>query len=365
MAPRLGAILRLPGKGKPGDRAATHRHWSVRVPRSFLSWLILIAALYVVAWICGYALYLNDRAPVAVRVEASEFKAPARLTLDGGGSEPARWLMRLAQARAVLVAGAAPIARVRLPIASSNCKALAEQLAAACAGHALHRVRTPLVIDRSADQDVSVDPVRARRIVVTLPAGAPRPGEPAQQAAVHTEGSLGPVVCVDASSSGPLSLMSGGLSAQRRVADEPIACQNGLELDVRSAASPESARTDLLFEHLRGASFKTSARAAELTGAADGTVQITDTRTRISLSPDQVLRFDGTSGLSVDALIPGTVTIRSTSVTSARVDGEEIVPTNFDRHRSLIVTAFFGGIGLLWGIVQLANFLHQRTRAEA
>jgi hypothetical protein len=28
----------------------------------------------------------------------------------------------------------------------------------------------------------------------------------------------------------------------------------------------------------------------------------------------------------------------------------------------MFVTAFFGGIGLLWALVQAANFMHERTR---
>jgi hypothetical protein len=99
---------------------------------------------------------------------------------------------------------------------------------------------------------------------------------------------------------------------------------------------------------------------------ANGSLEVLEPHDNIPLSGDEVVDIRGSPNLRADVQIAGKneVIVKSKSVESARIDGQEIVPTNLEENKSLVFSVLLGGLGLLWATLQLANFAHQRTKGE-
>jgi hypothetical protein len=334
------------------------------IPRGFLFWLILIAAVYALCWALVFVFYLQRRSAVFVHLEAGGFAGGAVLTVDGGSAASARWTLDGALVRGFIVTGIGARAIVRLPVAPSACKRVAGRLGDTCHGGTVETA-APLTAALSRFESLDATGSHARRIVVTLPSGQSRSGG-VQDLVVNTEGSPGPSACLSSIEAGSL-LVDGLLQLPLRGVLVSPRCEDGLRLRVRSGRPGKGA--GLVFPVSKSLTLKAIAPAAAIAGATRGTLTLRKPREVRSLADGRRvdLRGVGTLTLGVRAGFAGrptSVTVDPAQVTSARLDGEELVPTNFDRHRSIVVTAFFGGMGLLWVLVQFAKFFQQQVRGE-
>jgi len=333
-------------------------------PRGFLSWLILIAGAYALCWALVFVFYLHKRSAVSVHLEAAGFASGAVLTVDGGSPGSARWTLDGALVRGFTVTGIDARAIVRLPVAPRTCKRVASRLGATCHGGTVETA-TPLTATLSRFENLDAAGSHARRIVVTLPSGRSHGGS-VKELAVNTEGSPGPSTCLSSTEAGTLTI-GGLLHLQLRGLLVSPRCEDGLRLRVRSGSPGKGA--GLVLPVSKSLTLKAVAPAAAIAGATRGTLTVTKPRQLRSLADGRSVDLRGARTLTLAiragfAGQPTSLTVDPTLVTSARVDGEELVPTNFDRHRSIVVTAFFGGMGLLWVLVQFAKFFQQQVGGE-
>jgi hypothetical protein len=356
---------KLPFRALPlGFRSRRRLQTIARKPRGFLFWLVVTAAVYLLCWALVFVLYLGKRSPVSVHLEATGFGSGAAITAGGGSTGSARWTLAGALVRGFTVAGIDARAFVRLPVPPRECKNVARGLGGSCRGRTVETI-SPLTASLSKFESLDAAGSHARRIVVTLPSGQSANGS-VQQLAINTQGSRGPTACLSSTEAGTLTI-GGGLQLPLGGLLDSTPCDDGLRLRVRSGRPGQGA--GLVLPATKSLTLTAIAPTAELAGATKGTLTITEPRDLRPLSDggDVDLRGAGTLRVGIRAGFAGrptSVTIEPTHVTSARLDGEELVPTNLDRHRSIVITAFFGGLGLLWVLVQFAKFLQQQVGGE-
>jgi hypothetical protein len=361
VAPRPGAI---PSVSRPRRREGSGPRATAWKPRGLLFWLVLTATVYLLCWALVFVLYLGKRSAVSVHLEAAGFGSEAALTAGSGSAGSARWTLAGALVRGFTVTGIDARAIVRLPVAPRECASVARGLGGACRRRTVETI-TPLTTTLSRFESLDAAGSQARRVVVTLPSGRSANGN-AEELAVNTQGSRGPTACLSSTKAGTLTiggvvhLPLGGL-----LVSPP--CEDGLQLRVRSGRPGEGA--SLLFPVSKSFTLTAIAQTAEIVGATKGMLTVTKPRELRPLSDGGTVDLRGTGTLTVGVRAgfagrPTSVTVDPAYVTSARLDGEELVPTNFDRHRSIVVTAFFGGMGLLWVLVQFAKFFQQQAGGE-
>jgi len=335
-----------------------------RKPRGLVFWLVATAAIYLLCWSVVFVLYLGKRSAVSLHLEAAGFGSGAAVTAGGGSGGAARWTLSGALVRGFTVTGIDARAIVRLPVAPRECRRVARGLGGTCRSRTVETI-APLTATLSRFESLDAAGSHARRVVVTLPSGRSASGS-VEELAVNTEGSPGPTACLSSTEAGTLTiggvlrLPLGGL-----LVSPP--CEDGLRLRVHSGRPGQGA--GLVFPASKSFTLTAIAPTAEIAGATKGMLTVTKPRELRPLSDGGIVDLRGTGMLTVGVRAgfadrPTSVTVDPAHVTSARLDGEELVPTNFDRHRSIVVTAFFGGIGLLWVLVQFAKFFQQQVGGE-
>jgi len=333
-------------------------------PRGLLFWLLVTAAIYLLCWSLVFVLYLGKRSAVSVHLEAMGFGSGAAVTVGGGSAGSAHWTLTGALVRGFTVTGIDARAIVRLPVLPRECKRVARGLGGLCRSRTVVTI-SPLTASLSRFESLDAAGSRARRVVVTLPSGQAANGS-VEELAVNTEGSHGPTACLSSTQAGTLTI-GGGLHLPLGGLLVSPPCEDGLRLRVRSGRPGKGA--GLVFPVSKSFTLTAIARTAEIAGATKGMLTVTNPRELRPLSDGGTVDLRGTGTLTVGVRAgfagrPTSVTVAPAHVTSARLDDEELVPTNFDRHRSIVVTAFFGGLGLLWVLVQFAKFFQQQVGGE-
>jgi hypothetical protein len=360
VAPRPGAILSLPSLRRRAGGSPQGAAWR---RRGLVFWLVLTAAVYLLCWALVFVFYLGKRSAVSVHLEAAGFGSGAALTAGGGSAGSAHWTLAGALVRGFSVTGIDARAIVHLPVAPRACKSVARSLGGTCRNRTVETI-SPLIATFSRFESFDAAGSHARRVVVTLPSGRSANGG-VEELAVNTQGSPGPTACLSSIEAGILTIGVLHLRLGGLLVSPP--CEDGLRLRVRSGRP--GAGAGLVFPVSKSFTLTAIAPTAEISGATKGTLTVTEPRELRPLSDGGTidLRAAGTLTLGVSAGFsdrPTSVTVSPAHMTSARLDGEELVPTNFDRQRSIVVTAFFGGLGLLWVLVQFAKFFQQQVRGE-
>jgi hypothetical protein len=360
VAPRPGAILSFVRFRRREGGSPQRTAW---IPKGFLFWLVLTAAVYLFCWALVFVFYLGKRSAVSVHLEAAGFGSKAALTARGGSGGSAHWALAGALVRGFTVTGIDARAIVRLPVAPRECRSVARGLGGICRNRTVETI-SPLTASLSRFESLYAAGSRARRVVVKLPSRQSANGS-VEELTVNTQGSPGPTACLSSTEAGTLTIGLLHLPLGGLLVSPP--CEDGLRLRIRSGRPGKGA--GLVFPLSKSFTLTAVAPTAEIAGATKGMLTVTEPRELRPLSDGGTIDLRGTGTLTVGVRAgfsgrPTSVTVNPAHVTSARLDGEELVPTNFDRHRSIVVTAFFGGLGLLWVLVQFAKFFQQQVRGE-
>jgi len=302
----------------------------------------------VLVWLAVYGLYLSRRPAATVRLEATlqstgDRRSTATVIADGNG------LVRLAptDGRALDLIESSSHASVVLPVPRSACARLAD--AAGCRGGVLATVAPVFVSWAGEAGPVTVTRGAVDHARVTLL--APDTVGVASSGTTPTRACMSPPAQADRLQ---VQLPTGTRQVPIDLLHTRVTCVTGLHVDVAHGNSLPG-HDAFLVEGVANLDLHVTAKTLTLTGPKRGAVFVAG---RHDLD-EGTLVVEGQRPVS--ARIAGgrmsdvSVAIPSARATSVRQAGAELVPTNLEKHQTLVRTAFFSTAGLLVALITLAG----------
>jgi len=308
------------------------------------------AVPYLVFWVLGYMFFLRDRPPADVRLEAtleraSDVSRIPKLQFSDGGS----WRVRSADVQEVLVSRSAH-GVVALPVGVGACSRIRPRQA--CSADVV-KLASPVVLTwaRGAQPfDASQDDVQ--RVTLSL-----RVEDRQLGLGVGAVAQGGLKLCLGSLESDTLALSAGSTTASWAVAvEDSHSCpEGGLRIGLEDTAS--SPATDAFFMgNVLTADVRVSAGSLVLTGRKSGQLHLGGPHDFAG----EAVSIRGADPVSVQMHLEGgrrraSVVIPRFRASSARIAGEELLPTNLERNRWWVVSAFFGLAGLISTLITLGD----------
>ena len=354
-----GADTQPPAPAGPAEPTAERPSFLARWRSKRAFWYAVAAIPYLLIWVVFYFVYLRQISPVDVRLggtlgQSAAVSSTPELQLAGSVT----WQVRSGEIQELQVVRARH-ALVALPVAPDECE---EVRGANCSGGSVKSTSPVTLTWKRAAQPFDASQQDGERMSFRL---GEEGGQLALGAESEAQGDLH--ACLAPLGSDTLTLAAAAASAAWNVSgdDAPACPGGGLRIEVEDDMTAGAADA-FVIRNVRTVDFRGSANSFVLSGRKSGTVHFGSDSQDFG---DEEVQLEGDEALRPRVALEqdrkrASVVIPTFQASSAQIAGEELLPTNLERNRWWVVSAFFGLAGLISTLLKLGDWIKEKSEAN-